>query len=173
MQTEILSVLIAHAKKYPLMLPCDAVKLLYQNEFGGGHLVQDEKLSLARIKEEYMSVSCLSAEMHPVDIGNHLVRFPLAALHKNKISPEELNRIFVLSSKIHCGNLSSFKEKTNVLLKGYAQIPFSFSKEDLMVFLAQYNKDGYPMLSHSSQYRNAYKPSYRIVRNAFLENVLL
>ena len=50
MQTEILSVLTAHAKKYPLMLPCDAVKLLYQNEFGGGHLVQDEKQSLARMK---------------------------------------------------------------------------------------------------------------------------
>ena len=26
-----------HARKYPKMEPTDAVKLIYQNEFGGGH----------------------------------------------------------------------------------------------------------------------------------------
>ena len=28
-----------HATQYPLSEPCDAVKLLYQNEFGGDHLI--------------------------------------------------------------------------------------------------------------------------------------
>ena len=51
MTTELNHILQAHAKKYPLMAPCDAVKLIYQNEFGGGHLVTDSARSLAPMME--------------------------------------------------------------------------------------------------------------------------
>ena len=35
---ELERILREHAERYPLMQPTDAVKLIYQNEFGGGHL---------------------------------------------------------------------------------------------------------------------------------------
>lgn len=34
-QRELCQVLADHAKRYPLMAPCDVVKLIFQNEFGG------------------------------------------------------------------------------------------------------------------------------------------
>ena len=43
---ELIKILRAHAEKYPLMRPQDAVKLVYQNEFGGGHLIVDYDWSL-------------------------------------------------------------------------------------------------------------------------------
>ena len=43
---ELKVILITHAKRYPLMQPQDAVKLIYQNEFGGGHLIRDEEACL-------------------------------------------------------------------------------------------------------------------------------
>ena len=43
---ELKAILIAHAKRYPPMQPQDAVKLIYQNEFGGGHLIRDEEACL-------------------------------------------------------------------------------------------------------------------------------
>ena len=43
---ELKAILITHAKRYPLMQPRDAVKLIYQNEFGGGHLICDEEACL-------------------------------------------------------------------------------------------------------------------------------
>ena len=37
---ELEAILKIHVKRYPLMQPTDAVKLIYQNEFGGGHLIR-------------------------------------------------------------------------------------------------------------------------------------
>lgn len=45
----VLDILDYHAKKYPLMRPADAVKLLYQNEFGIGHLISDTTHFLERL----------------------------------------------------------------------------------------------------------------------------
>ena len=53
MMEELRAILIAHAKRYPLMQPQDAVKLIYQNEFGGGHLIRDEEACLNYLRREY------------------------------------------------------------------------------------------------------------------------
>lgn len=37
---ELYGVLCAHAARYPLMRPTDAVKLIYQGEFGSGHMIK-------------------------------------------------------------------------------------------------------------------------------------
>ena len=47
---ELETVLKAHAARYPKMEPTDAVKLLYQNEFGGGHLIRDRESWMAYLR---------------------------------------------------------------------------------------------------------------------------
>ena len=37
------NILIEHNQRYPHMVIQDFVKLIYQNEFGGGHLISDHK----------------------------------------------------------------------------------------------------------------------------------
>ena len=37
---ELKDALLLHANMYPRMRPADAVKLVYQNEFGGGHMIK-------------------------------------------------------------------------------------------------------------------------------------
>ena len=53
---ELEAILKIHVKRYPLMQPTDAVKLIYQNEFGGGHLIRDEEICLNYLRQEYTSV---------------------------------------------------------------------------------------------------------------------
>ncbi len=48
-------ILLEHARRYPKMQIEDAVKLLYQSEFGGGHMIADPQRSLAFIKSEWES----------------------------------------------------------------------------------------------------------------------
>ena len=67
---ELKDILIAHARRYPLMHPCDAVKLIYQNEFGGGHLIRDKQAVLNYLRREYESVEKDSAMPLYEDIGN-------------------------------------------------------------------------------------------------------
>ena len=44
-------ILLAHLKQYPQMQLQDVVKLLYQSEFGGGHMITSHEKSLERLKE--------------------------------------------------------------------------------------------------------------------------
>ena len=39
-------------EKYPQMKAQDIIKLIYQNEFGGGHMIDDPETSLKRLKDE-------------------------------------------------------------------------------------------------------------------------
>ena len=45
-------VLARHFAKYPLMEPQDAVKLIYQMEFGPEHLIRDEGKALSMLRQE-------------------------------------------------------------------------------------------------------------------------
>jgi hypothetical protein len=66
------------------MQPTDAVKLIYQNEFGGGHLIRDEAQCLARLQQEYDAVP--QSDILPLaePIGNNMVRVHLAALDAHR-----------------------------------------------------------------------------------------
>ena len=163
---ELRAILITHAKRYPLMQPRDAVKLIYQNEFGGGHLIQDEQACLNYLRQEYAS-----AEKDPTaalyeDIGNGIVRVNLAAVKPEDL--EQLGRDFIRSAAKHKGTLDSFLNKLEVLRMLTAEGVFAFDLDALNTYLSEYKAAGYPAVSHSEQYRQAYKPAYRIIRNAYL-----
>ncbi len=153
-------ILIYHVKRFPLMQPADCIKLLYQNEFGGGHLVSDSRASQRRLLEELATVAPDERIPFTVPIGNGLVRVNLAA---GGLSPEQLNEAFVSSSRLLSGNLESFKTKLDVLQKLVGQGAFAFSPAELSDYLSAYAAAGYPMASHSETYRAAYRPAYRVV----------
>ena len=163
---ELKAILITHAKRYPLMQPRDAVKLIYQNEFGGGHLIRDEQACLNYLRQEYAS-----AEKDPTaalyeDIGNGIVRINLAAVKPEDL--EQLGRDFIRSAAKHKGTLDSFLNKLEVLRILTAEGVFAFDLDALNTYLSEYKAAGYPAVSHSEQYRQAYKSAYRIIRNAYL-----
>ena len=80
MMEELEQILREHAKRYPLMQPTDAIKLIYQNEFGGGHLIRDEEACLNYLRREYTSVAKDPTVPLYEDIGNGIIRVNLAAV---------------------------------------------------------------------------------------------
>lgn len=161
--TETAALLRTHAALYPQLQPQDAVKLLYQNEFGPGHLISDPQISLTRLKNEYTSVPHDSGTPLIEDIGNGLVRVMLAALSLEEYPLETLNENFVRSAELHTGTLDNFLQKLDVLIELARQGIFSFSTEELDAYLSDYATTGYPAVSHSQTYRDAYHPAYRVV----------
>ena len=156
-------VLRRHARKYPMMQPTDAVKLIYQNVFGGGHLIRDPETCLNALQREY---ECTPQDPHaPLleSIGNGLVRVMLNAVDANNYSIRQLGEDFIRSSQEHKGNLNGFLIKLEILRKVTDSGAFGFTLEELEAYLEEYKRAGYPMISHSEQYRQAYKPAYRIV----------
>ena len=103
---ELRAILIAHAKRYPLMQPTDAVKLIYQNEFGGGHLIRDEEACLNYLRREYATLEKDPTAPLYEDIGNGIIRVNLAALREEDL--EQLGQDFIASAAKHKGTLDSF-----------------------------------------------------------------
>lgn len=157
---ELEKILREHIKRYPLMQPTDAVKLIYQNEFGGGHLIRDKEACLNYLRREYESVEKDPTMPLYEDIGNGIVRVNLAAVKPEEL--EQLGKEFIRSA-VHKGNMDSFLCKLAVLKTLTAEGVFSFSINDLDAYLVEYKKAGFPAVSHSSEYRESYKPAYRIV----------
>lgn len=160
------TVLRRHAVLHPVMCPCDAVKLVYQNEFGGGHLVADPAGSLDRLRQELRTAAPAPFTAEP--IGNGIVRVMLDGLAHTGYAPEALNRDFVRSAEIHIGDRNSFLKKLTLLRQLAAQGIFAFTAAQLEAYLAAYAEQGYPPVSHSPEYRAAYHPAYRVVLEQFL-----
>ena len=161
MMEELRVILIAHAKRYPLMQPTDAVKLIYQNEFGGGHLIRDEEACLNYLRREYADLEKDQTAPLCEDIGNGIVRVNLTALKEEDLA--QLGKAFVDSAAKHKGTLDSFLNKLEVLRTLTAEGVFAFDLDALNSYLSEYEAAGYPAVSHSEQYRQAYKPAYRIL----------
>ena len=156
---ELEQVLRRHAARYPLMQPTDAVKLIYQNEFGGGHLIQDEESCLSFLRAEYEKVE-KNPHMAPYEtLGNGIVRMHLAAAEEL----EQLGKAFIRSAAEHSGNMDQFLRKLDALRKVTAEGVFTFDAEVLERYLADYRAAGCPPVSHSETYRQAYKPAYRVI----------
>lgn len=170
---ELRGVLAAHARRYPLLQPQDAVKLIYQNEFGGGHLIADPEQSLQRLRAE-----CRAVQRDPdlplaEEIGNGLVRVMLPALDGQTYPLAALNRDFVRSARRHAGAKAAFLDKLGALRALTAEGVFGFSPEALEAYLAPYIAAGCPPVSHSEVYRRAYRPAYRVVQRAVSLPLLL
>lgn len=158
---ELENILSCHAQRYPLMQPKDAVKLIYQNEFGGGHLIKDEQTFLNYLRAEYSSIKKDPFVPLYEEVGNGIVRVNLSAVHETDL--ERLCKSFIHSAAAHNGTLHSFKAKLAVLYKVTQSGMFSFGMAELQTYLSEYEQAGYPMVSHSPEYREAYSPAYRII----------
>ena len=161
MMEELEQILREHAKRYPLMQPCDAVKLIYQNEFGGGHLIRDEQACLNYLRREYADLEKDPTVPLYEDIGNGIVRVNLGAVREEAL--EQLGQDFIASAAKHKGTLDSFLNKLGVLHKLTTAGVFSFDLDALNAYLSKYKAAGYPAVSHSPEYRQAYNPAYRVI----------
>ena len=162
MEKELKRILDHHVSKYPLMTAQDVVKLVFQGEYGGGHLLSDYDRCLAWIKKEYseteQNVSCDPYE----DIGFGFVRLQLSALDLVDLTVETVADMFYSSASVAYGDNEQYMRKL-ALLPSLIDERFAFSANDLRSFIDGYLKQGGGMLSHSEVYRNAYRPAYRVI----------
>jgi len=164
--------LLKHYELHPKMQLQDMVKLIYQNEFAGGHLISNEDDSLARLTEEFHRVQQYSKDKKiPVafeEIGNGLCRLNLEALQGIEIDIATVNRFFTSTANSVCGSIKTFEEKLNVFKECCKEKALPYQFEEAEAYLSSYKIQGYPPVSHSTDYQNAYSPAYRIVKAEYM-----
>ena len=120
-----------HLEKYPKMQIQDVAKLLYQSEFGGGHLIADANKSLERIQAEYeaLSENDKTQSLKYEKIGDGMYRVYLSCLFED-ISAEILNRMFVASANHRKGSVEGLEKKLEACLKAceLGELPFLYDE---------------------------------------------
>ena len=165
-------ILLQHFAQYPKMEPQDAVKLIYQQEFGPEHMIKDAAKSLAALKMEIAQLQSSGAK-EPLyeSIGNGLCRLNLRPCRDRNIQAEDVNRLFVETAQGMEGDKRRFRQGLRALQKLAEEEETPFDAVELDLFLARY-PDSCPALHHSVTYRLAYAPAYRIVAQKKLKAYL-
>lgn len=145
-------ILLWHAARYPRMQCRDYLKLLYQSEFGGGHLIADPEKALVWLERE----SAQATEMPNApfeDIGGGLLRMYLPA---EGVASRTALGLFMETCSPR-GSMEGMRRKLELLASMHPE----FADE-----IADYLAAGCPALRHSEEYRAAYSPAYRLVPQA-------
>lgn len=164
------NVIELHMEKYPKMELRDMFKLIYQSEFGGGHMIEDKKKSLEWIKEETKFVQSQNwpeRECVCEDIGGDMCRMYL----DTELSPETLNEMFVQSANKKRGTIEGLERKLEQFLEFCETNECRFSREEAEQAVLIWKEAGYPAIHHSEAYRSNYFPAYRVVMKKYVERL--
>ena len=164
-------ILLAHFERYPRMEAQDAVKLIYQQEFGPGHLIKDEGKCLKTLEAEMAELAPDGKEALYEPIGNGLCRLNLRPCLQRGIPAADICRLFCDTAKAVTGDKKRFWQGVRVLqeLADAEETPFEPVLLDL--FLARYPKTC-PAMHHSEMYRRLYHPAYRVVSQKRVKDYL-
>lgn len=149
-------ILSEHLKRYPAMTPNDLIKLVYQSEFGGGHLIADPSMALRRLKGEINTMQSGTPAPAIESIGGGLARLHLQHLDALRLRPETVNGLFLCVCEPR-GTMEGLNAKLDLLPEVCPDMP------GLDEAIAGYRTIGCPAMSHSETYRAAYHPAYRLV----------
>ena len=151
-----------HFYKYPKMQIQDAVKLLFQSEFGPGHLLRNTDYARKLLMEEIE----LTKEDEPrVEvISNQYVRYYLGQLTQNDV--EDVLSVMIESAQIQ-GSKENFMKKLSDLKEMNL-----FDGDELDEYLNEYLKRDSLMVSHSDVYRSCYQPHYRVLLKECAEKLM-
>jgi hypothetical protein len=143
-------ILQQHLAKYPEMQIQDMLKLLYQREFAGGHIIKDANSSFQYLISELNEIEPDNNYELFEDIGKDYVRVNLQAFKYLNLNPVKLNEVFVKSANANKGTIENFENSILEL------------KSD--PFLENYHNE---VLHHSSIYVTNYNPHYRVIQKIY------
>ncbi len=160
--------LIKSLVNYPEMEVQDALKFIFQSEFGCGHLIKDEEKSCLMLEDEWEKADLNKQEELFEQLGGGYARFNIGIAKGLGISPRLFQRIFFKSAEREAGTVEGFYNKVSQLKKMCEDGEVPFSVGEVEEFLEGWEEKGQPLFRHSDKYRMLYKPSYRVVSEEFI-----
>lgn len=162
------SLLKKHLEWTPQMAPQDAVKLAYQSAFGCGHLLSAREACADFVRQERARVPENAEAAPSVPLGGGLRRLSLVSPATRALSAERIADCMLLTDA-HVRARTDNEERFASTLRAWEALAEAgekpFSAQELRAYLEDYRAQGFPVVSHSQPYRDAYAPAYRVVMN--------
>ena len=145
-------ILALHRQKYPEMEVQDAIKLMFQSEYGPGHLIADKTKAKEFLLKEMKETQNDKVEIVPV--SEHLVRFHLGKMPEE--AADDVLSAMIQSAESVSGSQAGLEKKLMLLCEenGF---------EGAGKIVKAYLEKGEFLISHSEIYRALYHPHYRVL----------
>lgn len=171
--TETLAALDTHLARHPAAEADDVYKLLHQAVMGPGHAIGDP-VSAHRWLDREIATLERSDHDEPLceAIGGDpaMVRIHLRPFVARGLDPDELSEAFIATA---AGMPPSSPERLGLVVRAAVEHLRSTGKaaraEALGRLRARLSARGFPAIHHSQTFRDAYAPSYRVVRRGLAE----
>jgi len=168
--------LLKQIELYPESRLQDIYKNFHQGRFGTEHAISNKEAVYNFIEQELerMDTSYLPL-IEYVGWDSGFVRVNLLYLSKNNVEPKILADAFIESANFEDTNKSKYwhnewKQITKIIEK--RKIKIENYKEDKKIIDSFLNINPRMAMHHSSEFREAYKPHYRVVAVPLLQNFL-
>lgn len=159
---------------YPQSRLLDIYKSCFQDYMGAEHLVSDRHQVKAYLDEELSTTTLdnlMAWHYEPCGIDSNYYRISIRTIKENIISEEMLLDAFIRSanSKVR-PTVESWRERWHMIIDRIEQIQLILPHyEQDKTFIDSILSVGKYAISHSPEYREAYRPHYRIVERGIFE----
>ena len=162
---------------YPQLRLLDLYKSCFQDYMGAEHLVSDRQRVKAYLDEE-LSTTTLDDLMpwnyEPCGIDSNYYRVSIRTIKENVISEEMLLDAFIRSANTpKRPHVEEWSIRWHVIIDAIDQMQLGLPNyEQDKAFIDSLLSAGKYAISHSPEYREAYRPHYRIVERGIFEREL-
>ena len=161
-----------HLGSYPAMEVEDLYKLVFQAAMGSEHAVSDHRAAREWLERELSNLAAAAPEplSEPLSPDGALVRVNLRTYDEQGGEVDRLLDAFVTTAKRFEGSedrLRSYWSDIEAMALA-AELPFGVVQ--LRELFSEMESRGFPPVHHSTQYREHYKPAYRVVLVELLES---
>ena len=162
---------------YPQLRLLDLYKSCFQDYMGAEHLVSDRQRVKAYLDEE-LSTTTLDDLMpwnyEPCGIDSNYYRVSIRTIKENVISEEILLDAFIRSANTpKRPSVEEWSERWHVIIDAIDQMQLGLPNyQQDKAFIDSILSAGKYAISHSPEYREAYRPHYRIVERSIFEREL-
>ena len=162
---------------YPQSRLLDLYKSCFQDYMGAEHLVSDRQRVKAYLDEE-LSTTTLDDLMpwnyEPCGIDSNFYRVSIRTIKENVISEEMLLDAFIRSANTpKRPSVEEWSKRWHVIMDAIDQMQLGLPNyQQDKAFIDSILSAGKYAISHSPEYREAYRPHYRIVERGIFEREL-
>lgn len=157
------SIILAQVKRYPLMEIQDIYKLLHQAALGSEHAVKDTANVKTWLDNEWSKIdsSCSEPVCDTIDPKGEIVRINMRPYKYFGYGKQNLLRGFINTANNYKGTKKDLEKYWQWAVEISGQI--QRSKKQMLLFIKNMKKSGYPAVHHSKVYEMNYAPAYRVL----------
>lgn len=137
---------------------------------GAEHAVPDVAAAQDWLERELSQLGAGPQEpvVDTISPDGHMARLHLRPYVAAGGDPSALLTAFVRTANEHRGTREQLQRYWSYAVRLAAMGGLPFNQTDLLIFWADVEAKGFPVVHHSAGYRAAYKPAYRVIRREFL-----